>query len=90
LQTLMWDEAGIVRDEEGLRSAARTLSAWQAMLASPVDRPQHELANLVLVARLVVDAALHRTESRGAHYRTDFPRTEASWLRHQIYRSAAA
>jgi L-aspartate oxidase len=66
------------------------LSAWQAMLPPPTERAQHELGNLVLIARLVVDAALHRTESRGAHYRTDFPTPEAAWLRHQIYRSAAS
>jgi L-aspartate oxidase len=89
LQTLMWEQAGIVRDEEGLESAARVLSAWQAMVPIPSNRAQHELDNLLLIARLVVDAALHRTESRGAHFRSDFPTPEASWLRHQIYRSAA-
>jgi L-aspartate oxidase len=85
----MWEKAGIVRDEAGLESAARVLSAWQAMLPSPSNRAQRELSNLLLIARLVVDAALHRTESRGAHYRSDFPTPEASWLRHQIYRNAA-
>ena len=87
LQALMWDRAGIVRDAEGLAAAARTLSAWRAMLPAPTDRAEHELANLVLTGRLVVDAALRRTESRGAHFRTDYPTSEDAWLRHQIYRS---
>ncbi|MGH2584597.1 MAG: L-aspartate oxidase [Dehalococcoidia bacterium] len=89
LQTLLWEKVGIVRDRDGLDAAARTLSAWQAMLPPPRDREEHELANLILLGRLVVDAALRRTESRGAHFRADFPSADDAWLRHQIYRSDA-
>lgn len=89
LQALMWDNAGIVRDAGRLAAAARTLSAWQAQLPPAHDRAQHELANLVLTGRLVVDAALRRTESRGAHFRSDYPQTEEAWRRHQIYRRRA-
>jgi L-aspartate oxidase len=42
-----------------------------------------EADNLLLVARLVSQAALDREESRGAHYRTDFPDSVAGWRRHQ-------
>lgn len=89
LQTLMWDQVGIVRDGDGLAAAGRTLAAWQAALPLAADRPGHELANLVLVARLVADAALRRTESRGAHFRADFPASDPAWLRHQVYRRSA-
>jgi L-aspartate oxidase len=89
LQTLMWDTAGIVRDGDGLARARRTLSAWQAALPRAHDRPAHELANLLLVARLVVEAALRRTESRGAHCRADYPEPDPTWLRHQIERRDA-
>jgi L-aspartate oxidase len=85
LQRLMWHGAGIVRDAAGLELAARTLSAWAAAMPGPRTREEHELANLILVARLVVDAALHRTESRGAHFRADFPAADDAWLRHQVY-----
>jgi L-aspartate oxidase len=86
LQRLMWHAAGIVRDAAGLESAAHTLSAWDAAMPGPRTREEHELANLILVARLVVDAALRRTESRGAHFRADFPTADDAWLRHQVYR----
>ena len=86
LQRLMWHGAGIVRDAAGLELAARTLGAWQTGMPAPRTREQHELANLILVARLVVDAALRRTESRGAHFRADVPAAVDGWRRHQVYR----
>jgi len=85
LQALMWQKAGIVRDGPTLAEAARLLSAWEAALPAPTDRPSHELANLVLVGRLVTEAALQREESRGAHYRRDFPEPRPEWLRHLVF-----
>jgi len=86
LQTLMWDEVGIIRSEESLTRVRAALSAWEASLAPPDDRPSHEMANLVLAGRLVAEAALLREESRGAHYRTDFPKPRESWRRHIVFR----
>jgi L-aspartate oxidase len=86
LQTLMWEKVGIVRDGPTLGEAARLLSAWKAALPAPCDRPSHELANLVLLGRLVTEAALQREESRGAHYRRDFPEPRPEWLRHIVFR----
>jgi L-aspartate oxidase len=85
LQALMWEKAGIVRDGPTLAEAARLLSAWEAALPAPSDRPSHELANLVLAGRLVTEGALQREESRGAHYRRDFPEPRAEWLRHTVF-----
>ena len=56
---------------------------------APTDRPSQELANLLLTARIVTEAALLRQESRGAHYRTDFPETLDSWRRNIIFRNDA-
>jgi L-aspartate oxidase len=89
LQRLMWHGAGIVRVAEGLQATARTLGAWEAMLSTPRSREERELANLILVGRLVVDAALRRTESRGAHFRSDHPEPDDTWLQHQVYREDA-
>jgi L-aspartate oxidase len=86
LQTLMWEKVGIVRDGPTLGEAARLLSAWKAALPAPCDRLSHELANLVLLGRLVTEAALQREESRGAHYRRDFPEPRPEWLRHIVFR----
>ncbi len=89
LQSLMWDKVGIVRDGPGLAEAALTLSMWERSAAVASDRPSHELRNLLLTGRLVTEAALIRQESRGAHYRTDFPHAEDSWRRHIIFQNDA-
>lgn len=73
LQALMWERAGLVRDAHGLSETRSLLAAWQTAQPAPRDRAAHELDNLLLVARLVVEAALLRRESRGAHYRRDYP-----------------
>ena len=82
----MWDDVGIIRGKESLTRARDMLAGWQRELPAPDDRPSHELANLVLAGRLVTEAALIREESRGAHYRTDFPQPRDSWLRHIVFR----
>ena len=89
VQTLMWDDVGIVRDGDPLSRATATLAVWEAALPEPTDRPAHELANLVLCGRLTATAALMREESRGAHYRSDFPDRRDAWRRHIVFRNDA-
>ena len=84
----MWDDVGIIRSGESLTRARETLAAWDRDVVQPSDRPSHELANLLLAGRLVTEAALMREESRGAHYRTDFPEASEAWRRHLIFRKA--
>lgn len=86
LQTLMWDKVGIVRSLEGLYQAAVTLATWQNSLAIPTDRLSYELNTMVINARLVTEAALMREESRGAHYRSDFPSSSDDWKKHIIFK----
>ncbi|MDD5082664.1 MAG: L-aspartate oxidase [Dehalococcoidales bacterium] len=85
LQQLHWDKVSIIRDKEGLTEAADILAAWQKILPRPTDRPTYELGNLVLTGRLVTEAALTREESRGAHFRSDFPQSSPQWQRHIIF-----
>ena len=85
LQQLAWNNVGLVRDHDGLSRAADTLAAWQQKLPPPTDRPSHELHNLVLTGRLVTEAALLREESRGAHFRSDFPRISGEWQQHIVF-----
>lgn len=70
LQAIMWASAGISRDAAGLRNALKTIERWTV---SGQTVPELEDANLLLLARAVISAALAREESRGAHSRTDFP-----------------
>ena len=85
VQTLLWDRVGIVRGREGLNTAVDTLAGWQGLLPQPTDRPSYELANLILTGRLITEAALLREESRGAHFRTDFPRHSTDWQHHVVF-----
>lgn len=86
LQSLMWDKVGIIRSGEGLEEAADILATWESLLSQPSDRPSYELNNLVSCARLMTEAALLRKESRGAHFRADFPQTSPEWQRHSVFR----
>ena len=79
LQKLMWDNAGLYRSAAELQQAAATLAGW-ASSGDSVDA--HEDGNLLDLARLVVHAALAREESRGAHFRVDFPETSPQFERH--------
>lgn len=67
LQRLMWEKVGLLRDDDGLADAVRTLRTWEA--PAPRTPAEQEDANLLLVARAVASAALARTESLGAHFR---------------------
>lgn len=85
LQALMWEKVGIIRSGETLEEAASTLAAWERSLEKASDRSSYELNNLVLTARLMTEAALIREESRGAHFRTDYPQPSPEWLKHIVF-----
>jgi L-aspartate oxidase len=86
LQALMWENVGIVRSRESLEDAAAILATWEGNLGSPTDRLSYELCSLVVTGRLVAEAALVREESRGAHFRSDFPESSDQWLRHLVFK----
>ncbi|MCI4368583.1 MAG: L-aspartate oxidase [Thermoplasmata archaeon] len=83
VQRLLWESVGIVRRGPGLRSAVHTLEELSRKL-----EPERESAlaspgaNAVLTALLIARSALARTESRGAHYRSDYPSPRAAWRHH--------
>ncbi len=87
VQALMWERVGIVRDGDGLREASDRLARWAASLPVPRDRAGYELHSIVTGARLATEAALRREESRGAHFRRDFPERSDDWRRHLIFRA---
>ncbi|MHC5795996.1 L-aspartate oxidase [Lacisediminihabitans sp. FW035] len=80
LQALLWDDAGLFRSAEGLQSARDELAGWSS--ASGDSFAALEDRNLLQLAGLLVSAALTRRESRGAHYRDDYPETDPRFARH--------
>ena len=85
LRSLMWDKVGIIREKRTLTEAAQILSAWQKMLPSSMERASQELRNMVTAGRLISEAALIREESRGAHFRSDFPQKRTEWQHHIVF-----
>jgi L-aspartate oxidase len=83
LRGLMWKHAGLLRDGAGLREAERGLDALAVTMPRGVFRRALEARNLHAVAWLIVASALGREESRGAHYRNDFPLHGAT-ARHSV------
>ena len=76
----MWEGAGLMRDGAGLAATASHLASWE--MPEVLDSKSAEDANLLIIARAVIAAALAREESRGGHYRTDFPETTDVFARH--------
>jgi len=85
LQTLMWNAAGIERTAEALQSAANQLSHWRPD-GDTVEAL--ETANLLSLARVLVAGALARKESRGAHFRDDYPETSATFQHSLLFAKA--
>ncbi|MGQ0548156.1 MAG: FAD-binding protein [Armatimonadota bacterium] len=100
LRALMWQKVGIIRDGPGLREAigeltelaafARRLSVRGAPQANPEWQTALNARNLVTTSMLIARAALERQESRGAHFRADFPaENDAAWLKHIVVKKGA-
>jgi L-aspartate oxidase len=83
LRGLMWKDAGLLRDGNGLREAQRGLEALAVSMPRGLFRRALEARNLHAVAELIVASALGREESRGAHYRNDFP-LHSAVARHSV------
>jgi L-aspartate oxidase len=88
VRDLMWRHAGLLRSRDALHGLVARLSAWWGCLArTPAaavsDREFRRLSSLVIVSLLISRAALRREESRGGHFRTDFPyRDDIHWQKH--------
>lgn len=88
IKSCMWNGVGIERSETGLNDAIKKLTFVENQLNfTPKTNVELELLNMAQVAKLIAQAALDRTESRGAHYRTDYPKTDdLNWQRHLVYK----
>jgi len=84
IRALMWRAVGLFRTRQGLAAAVEALER-ASVPASPATAEEWRQCNLVTVARLVARAALRREESRGGHFRADFPeRDDLHWKIHVV------
>lgn len=84
LKSLMWRFVGVRRQADTLKEALETIDRWRRYVlpAQFTSLQGWELQNMLTVARIMVDAAFQREESRGVHLRTDFPGLDDNWDRH--------
>src|SRR6185436_11999194 len=91
LRSLMWRNVGIERNGSHLSEASEIITFWSRyILDKTFDTPAGwELQNMLEVATLVTRAAALRTETRGVHYRTDFPVIDdVNWRLHIDWQAA--
>ncbi|MCB8816742.1 L-aspartate oxidase [Desulfosporosinus shakirovi] len=85
IQDLMWDKVGILRNETGLREAVGLLLGWEREVLSTGSVHELETVNMLTVGVAIAKAALDRKESRGGHFRSDYPvRLDESWQKHSL------
>ena len=88
LRSIMWRNVGIVRQGERLAETIEIIDFWGRYVLDKefYDPAGWEAQNMLTAAFLITECALRRTETRGVHYREDFPETDATWTRHQRVR----
>jgi succinate dehydrogenase/fumarate reductase flavoprotein subunit len=85
VKTVMWDNVGIIRDADKLLTAQKEVKKLQAeaqfLVAEDKSQGQAclEIQDMLKTAEVIILAALERKESRGAHYRSDYPQLDPSW-----------
>ena len=89
MRQLMFSQVGIIRDAVSLKGAITKLHNDTNQVS--YSMASAEAANLLLIAKLIADSALRRQESRGAHYRSDYPKTDNQFAARQIvYKNVGA
>jgi L-aspartate oxidase len=84
IKRVMWERVGILRSRESLE---RAISEFEQIAAGNLS---HASRNFVILAKLVAEAALWREESRGGHFRTDFPESTETFRVHSLQRVGQA
>ena len=97
LRSVMWRNVGVERTGERLDETREIIAFWGRYVMDKIFDPLAvgtaaaeagwELQNMLTVCALIASSAYSRTESRGAHYRVDYPvRDDAHWRLHQLWR----
>lgn len=86
IKKIMWEKVGIIRREADLSEAISWLEEAEKNFRCSANRIHGiEMLNMITVGKLVAHSALIRTESRGGHFRADYPqRDDINWLKHTV------
>ena len=85
IKDLMWGSVGMVRNGESLSETVEFTKRFESCRVEPIQTSSIEAYNMALVSQLIAFSALQRTESRGAHYRLDYPdRNDKDWMCHLV------
>ena len=85
LRQTMNDFVGITRTGDQLQTAIDRFNDWSDQ---PEDSTDASLPLATMTAHLIAEAAVQRTETRGAHLRLDYPETDPNWQRHSLWQLA--
>jgi L-aspartate oxidase len=96
LRSVMWRNVGIERDGPRLEETREIIAFWARYVMDKIFSVNNlgpaavagwEVQNMLTVAALITNAAMSRTESRGCHYRLDYPRTDNThWRLHLLWK----
>ena len=97
MQDLMYENVGVLRSAESLEEALKGIEQLRQKMTNASIRPGKlynnelidalDLENMILLTEIITKAALNRTETRGNHYREDFPdQNDARWCKHSLIR----
>ncbi|HOX38723.1 MAG TPA: L-aspartate oxidase [Candidatus Brocadiia bacterium] len=90
LRSLMWRDVGVVRDQKNLDDAEEMINFWCRYVMDKIfDSPEGwALQNMLTTSKLIAMCARQREETRGVHFRADFPETKSEWHRHIVVRNS--
>ncbi|UWG97747.1 L-aspartate oxidase [Dehalobacter sp. DCM] len=84
LKELFWNKVGIIRDNAGLIEARAMLNMLKEKFEPRCYIEELELGNMLTLGSIIIMAALEREESRGAHFRRDYPKADECWQKHSV------
>lgn len=91
LKTLMWDKVGIIRDEKSLMEAKSQIEKMKKEFKRNrkcLNKEEYEYRNMLTAAGLIIEGALNRKESRGAHSRSDYKQTNEKGLHTNLIKNS--
>jgi L-aspartate oxidase len=88
LRAVMWRNVGVARTGQRLTESVEIVDFWCRYVLDKefYDPSGWEIQNMLTVARVIATCAQQRTESRGVHFRDDYPQTDPAWRRHLLIR----